>query len=265
MASLTIRETEVELNGDLAAPAAAKTMAVIEAVGRKADGLTQAEVVKETGCSANFVYRVLSTLETLGYMTRQEESRRYVLTSRLMECCQPRTMDKSLVLCAHAAMQWLRDQTRETVQLMIRTGNKGLVTEQVPGLEPVQVMGQIGMRVPLYSCAPGKAILAALPAVDLDEYLSAIRLKSFTKNTRASRSALLEDLQRTRHRGYAEDWEEGLEGIRCVAATILDVHQRPVGAITVMSPTMRMPRKRFSEVGQYCLEAAARVRRELLS
>ena len=40
---------------------------------------------------------------------------------------------------------------------------------------------------------------------------------------------------------HAEHWEEGIEGIRCVAAPILDAYQRPVGAITVMSPTKRLP------------------------
>lgn len=265
MTTLTVRREETDTNGDLAAPTAAKTMAVIEAVGRKADGLTQAEVVKETGCSANLVLRVLSTLETLGYVSRQDESRRYVLTGRLMESCQPRAMDKSLVLCAHPVMQWLRDQSRETVQLVIRAGGKGLVLEQVSGLEPVQVMGRVGMQVPLYSCAPGKAILALLPEAELEEWLAATTLKSFTENTKATREELLDDLARSRQRGYAEDWEEGIEGIRCVAAPIVDAYQRPVGAITVMSPTMRLPRKRFPEIGQWCIEAAARVRKELLS
>jgi len=265
MTTLSVRQPEAELNGDLAAPTAAKTMAVIEAVGRKAEGLTQAEVVKETGCSANLVFRVLSTLETLGYVSRQEDSRRYGLTGRLIESCQPRSMDKSLVLCAHAAMQWLRDQSRETVQLLIRAGNKGLVLEQVSGLEPVQVMGRVGMQIPLYSCAPGKAILAALTEAELEQWLAETTLQSFTENTKATRAALLDDLKRSSQRGYTEDWEEGIDGIRCVAAPILDAYQRPVGAITVMSPSMRMPRKRFPDVGRWCLEAAARVRKEFLS
>lgn len=265
MATTMIRQVEADVDGDLPAPTAAKTMAVIEAVGRAADGLTQAEVVQQTGCSANLVFRVLGTLVSLGYVNRQEEDRRYVLTSRLIESCQPRSMDKSLVLCAHAAMQWLRDQSRETVQLMIRAGNKGLVLEQVSGLEAVQVMGRVGMQIPLYSCAPGKAILAALTEAELEEWLATTELKSFTENTKATRTALMEDLQRSRRRGYTEDWEEGIKGIRCVAAPILDAYQRPAGAITVMLPTMRMPRKRFPEVGQWCIEAAARVRKELLS
>ena len=265
MVTTILSGTQPDVERDLPAPTVAKMMAVMEAVGRTAGGLTQAEVVQQTGCSANLVFRVLSTLETLGYVSRQDESRRYVLTSRLMECCQPRSTDKSLVLCAHAAMQWLRDQSRETVQLMIRNGNKGVVLEQVSGLEPVQVMGRIGMQVPLYSCAPGKAILAALTDAELDEWLAATELKSFTENTKATRTELLDDLKRSRSRGYAEDWEEGIEGIRCVAAPIFDAYQRPVGAITVMSPIMRLPRKRFAEIGQWCIEAAARVSKELLS
>ncbi len=265
MATTTLNEMQADVERDLPAPTVAKTMAVIEAVGRTAGGLTQAEVVQQTGCSANLVFRVLSTLETLGYVSRQDESRRYVLTGRLMESCQPRPLDKSLVLCAHAAMQWLRDQSRETVQLMIRTGNKGLVLEQVSGLEPVQVMGRVGMQVPLYSCASGKAILAALTDAELDEWLAATELKSFTENTKATRTELLDDLKRSRTRGYAEDWEEGIEGIRCVAAPILDAYQRPVGALTGMSPSMRLPQRRFPEVGGWCVEAAARVCKKLLS
>ncbi|MFN9602559.1 MAG: IclR family transcriptional regulator [Planctomycetota bacterium] len=265
MASTAIHASEAEFDTELPAPTVAKTMAVIEAVSRSGTGLTQAEVVQQTGCSANLVFRVLSTLVTLGYMTRQDEDRRYLLTSRLIETCQPRTMDRSLVLSSHAAMQWLRDQTRETVQLMIRAGNKGLVLEQLSGLEAVQVMGRVGMQIPLYSCAPGKAILASLSQAEFEEWLHATKLKRFTDNTKATREALVDDLERTRLRGYAEDWEEGIEGIRCVAAPILDAYERPLGAITVMSPSKRLPQKRFTEIGAWCMEATERARRELLA
>ena len=249
---------------DLPAPTAAKTMAVIEAVGRHSTGLTQSEVVLASGCSANLVFRVLSTLVTLGYMQRLDEDRRYVLTSKLIESCQPRRMDKSLVLCAYAEMLRLRDQTRETVQLVIRAGNKAMVLEQVSGLEAVQVMGRIGMQVPLYSCAPGKAILASLTDTDLKHWLSTIELKAFTDSTKSTKSALLTDLQSVRQKGYAEDWEEGIEGIRCVAAAILDPYNNALGAITVMSPAKRLPQKRFVEIGPMCAVAARQIQRELL-
>lgn len=265
MTTVTPRQFVADFADELPAPTVAKTMAVIEAVGQSEAGLTQAEVVQQTGCSANLVLRVLSTLVSLGYMNRQEDDRRYVLTSLLIASCQPRSKDKSLVMCAYPALTWLRDQSRETVQLMIRAGNKGLVLEQVSGLESVQVMGRVGMQVPLYSCAPGKAILAALPETELRQWLSVMKLKAFTETTKSTQEGLLDDLSRIRQRGYAEDWEEGIEGIRCAAAVILDGYQRPLGAITVMSPAKRLQQKRFPEVGYWCIEAAARTRKEFLS
>lgn len=255
---------ELSLAMDFPAPTVAKTMAVIEAVGKHSEGLTQSEVVLATGCSANLVFRVLSTLVTLGYMQRLDEDRRYVLTSKLIESCQPKRMDKSLVLCAHAEMLRLRDQSRETVQLVIRAGNKAMVLEQVSGLEAVQVMGRIGMQVPLYSCAPGKAILASLSDAELKHWLSTVELKAFTDNTKSTKNALLTELQSVRQKGFAEDWEEGIEGIRCVASAILDPYNNAMGAITVMSPTKRMPLKRFAEVGQMCISAARTIEREML-
>ena len=152
----TIQEMQPELDRDLSAPTVAKTMAVIEAVGTEVGGLTQAEVVQQTGCSANLLFRVLSTLAT-------------------------------------------------------------------------------------------------------------VNLKLFTENTKAICAALLDDLQRIRQRGYAEGWGEGIEGIRCVAAPILDARQRPAGALTVMSPSKRMPHKRYPEVGDWGIHAAERVHKELLS
>lgn len=249
----------------LPAPTAAKTMAIIEAVAQRSGGMTQAEIVEETGCSSNLVYRVLSTLTALGYMIRSEEDRRYALTNRLLEACRPRVHDKSLVLCAQAALKRLRDRTRETVQLLIEVNGKIMVLEQLGGLEPLQVMGRVGMRVPMYSCAPGKAILAFLPENEREAWFKDREFKSFTPNTLASRALLEEELTQVVRCGYAEDREEGIKGIRCIAAPILDSRQVPVAALTMMAPVKRLPQRRFAEIGQWCLEAAAEVREQLLA
>ena len=90
-------------------------------------------------------------------------------------------------------------------------------------------------------------------------------LKSFTENIKSTRTKLWDDLQHSRRRRDEKDWEEGIEEIRCVAAPILDAYQRPVGGFTVMSPSMRLPRKPFSDAGQLCVEVTAYARKELVS
>jgi len=240
-------------------------MAVLEAVGERVEGLTHAEIVEHTGCSSNLVHRVLSTLVSLGYMTRRVDNRRYALSNRFVEVFRPLVSDKSFVVCAQTGLRFLRDRSRETVQLIIETGGKAIVLDQLSGLEPVQVMGRVGMHVPLYSCAPGKALLAFMPNTKREDWFRTVKLKSFTAATKNTRAELEDEFRQILRRGYAEDREEGIEGIRCVAAPIFDTHQQTVGAITVMSPKARLPQRRFAEVGLWCLEAAALVREELLA
>jgi IclR family acetate operon transcriptional repressor len=263
-AKLLIKDLETQESGEFPAPTVAKTMSVIEVVGQHALGLTQAEIVSQTGCSANLVFRVLNTLVSLGYMHRQDGDRRYILTNKLMEICRPRMVDKSIVVCSYQALQWLRDQSRETVQLVIESANKILVLEQLSGLEAVQVMGRVGMQVPMYSCAPGKVILAFSAPEVIEKYFSSVILKSYTSNTKATRKALEADFKTIKQQGFSEDWEEGIEGIRCVAAPILDAYQRPICAITLMAPSKRLPQRRFVELGLLCVEAANKARQELL-
>ena len=72
------------------------------------------------------------------------------------------------------------------------------------------------------------------------------------------------DFAGIRERGYALDLSEGLDGIHCVAAVILDDHFYPVGALTVIGPSFRLTESRFEEIGEHCISAATGVRDRLL-
>ncbi|MGY8714171.1 MAG: IclR family transcriptional regulator domain-containing protein, partial [Verrucomicrobiia bacterium] len=60
------------------------------------------------------------------------------------------------------------------------------------------------------------------------------------------------------------DLAEGLEGIHCVSAVILDDYHYPVGAITVIAPSSRLTSDRFAEIGEACVKSAQKIREELL-
>jgi DNA-binding IclR family transcriptional regulator len=67
---------------------------------------------------------------------------------------------------------------------------------------------------------------------------------------------LEQELAASRARGYTVDHAEGLEGIHCVAAPILDLHGTPLAAVTIMAPVSRMPVDRFPSLGEQCMTAA---------
>ena len=91
-----------------------------------------------------------------------------------------------------------------------------------------------------------------------------MKLKSFTPTTCSSRKKLLTNLEQVRENGFATDLAEGLEGIHCVAAVILDAYQYPVAALTVIAPSFRLTESRFAEIGGHCIAAAESARQQLL-
>jgi DNA-binding IclR family transcriptional regulator len=261
---MNIAREKIEEAQAVLSPGTDRTLAIIELLGAHPEGLTIAEIVRRLELSQNSVYRITQTLAVRGYLVRHDDDKRYQLTSRLFELSQPRVGEKSLVECSYAALKALRDRTGETAQIMVRSGSKGVVLEQASAVHPVQVMGAVGLCVPLYSCAPGKSILAYLPESELNDWFKSVELKSFTARTVSTRKSLTRELALTRERGYAIDLAEGLEGIHCVAAPIFDAYDYPVAAVTVMGPIFRVSEDQFEALGQASIDCAATVHKRLL-
>jgi DNA-binding IclR family transcriptional regulator len=255
----------VALRPDATSAGTDRTLAILELLGRYRDGRTASEIARELGLPHNSVSRITETMHLRGWLYRREDDRRFTLTNRVADLTRPQVNDRSLVFCAWDSLKRLRDDTGETAQLTTLAENKLLVLEQCESDHAIKVSGRIGMRVPAYSSAPGKAILAHLPETDLTTFLANVKLKGFTPTTCSSQRKLLANLRQTRDDGFATDHAEGLEGIHRVAAVILDNYQYPIAALTVIAPSFRLPKSRFAEIGKRCITAAATARQQLLS
>lgn len=242
-----------------------RTLAILEALAEYPMGASVADLCRKLDISQNSAFRITSTLHKRGYLYRRESDKKYLLSNKLFDLSRPRVNERSLTVCAYETMQELTEETRETCQLLVRSADKCVVLEQVSGKHPVKVMGEIGLRVPMYSCAPGKAMLAWLPGDELESWLARVRLKKFTQTTLATRKSLLADLEATRERGFSIDRAEGLEGIHCVAAPIFNNYEYPVSSITLMAPLFRMSEDDFASYGWACARAATRIQDRLLS
>jgi DNA-binding IclR family transcriptional regulator len=265
MKSASTEQAAIRLADNSAAPGAERTLAILELLGRRRLGLNLTEIARDLDLPVNSVFRITGVLHARGYLQRREDDKRFVLTNKLFDLTRPQVREKSLVVCSLEALKELRDRSGETVQLLAAVNQKMTVLEQCVSSQAIKVSSTVGLRVPMYSCAPGKAVLAFLPPTELEAFFTKIALKQFTPNTLATREALEAELARSRGRGYATDLAEGLEGIHCVAAPVLDEHHYPVAAITVMAPAFRMKKERFPELGGACIEAAETMRGRLLA
>jgi DNA-binding IclR family transcriptional regulator len=207
----------------------------------------------------NSVFRIVSTLHAHGYLKRDDSSKQFALGSKLLSLGYAALHEGHLVERSLDIMRQLRDEIDETILLGILDGPEGVVLESVPSHQQVKVVIGIGTRFPLHTAAPAKAMMAHLPADERDHLLDQVQFTRYTDRTLTTRQSLLADIEASRRRGYALDQAEHNDGIRCVAAPILNQRGYPVGAVWVTGPAFRFTPDRFEDVGPRLAAAAARI------
>jgi DNA-binding IclR family transcriptional regulator len=241
----------------LQVPALQRGLAILEILAGLPDGATLSELGSRLGISMASIFRLVGGLEELGYVRREEKTKRYSVTQKLLLLGQPHSGRRSLVECALEPMRRVLAATGETTQLCCLADASCVILEQLPALHPFKYVVDLGSRVSLHCCAPGKAILAFLPDDALDAVLARLKFEKHTERTITSRKALLVELERIRACGHALDRGEHFDGIHCVAAPLLDRHGHTIAAITIAGPATRIPASRFAEFSRTLIAEAS--------
>ena len=89
------------------------------------------------------------------------------------------------------------------------------------GMQPIRLTANIGDRFPAHCTATGKALLARIDPVALDERLRGRhRLAALTERSITDPAALRAELHSVRRLGYAMDDEETTPGVTCIAIAV---------------------------------------------
>jgi len=231
-------------------------LAMLEMLSQCPEGATLRQISSQLDLPSASALRLARTLVDVGYLSREEHRKRYFLTNRFLRLGQPSAPSRGLSECVIAAMRSIRQATGETTQLCCLTDVEMVIIEQLLSIHPFKYSADLGARCPCYSCAPGKAIIAFLPEAEREATINRIAFKPFTATTITTRRAFRDELAAIRQQGYALDRAEGMEGIHCVAAPILDRYGVAVAAITIAGPASRVREDEFEVLGSLLKEGA---------
>jgi len=234
-----------------------RALSILETLSAAPSGLTLSELAATLEIPTNSVFRISRTLEERGYLERNEATKKFQLTQKLLRLsCAPAAGERSLTESALETMRSLRDQTLETVLLGTISGSEGIVLEQVPGRHPFRFCVDVGVRFELHTAAPGKAMLAALPPAEARALMDRMSFTRFNARTITKRATFEAELRRTRACGFGVDEGEEREGAHCVGSVILDRQGAPAGGIWITGPSSRLPASSFASVGCLVRDAA---------
>ncbi|QGZ65554.1 IclR family transcriptional regulator domain-containing protein [Paraburkholderia acidisoli] len=236
-----------------------KAIDVLDAISAAPEGISQSELSEQVALPRTTLYRILATLNARGLVRRDPSRHVYCLGFRCVEMARQAYAMPELVSAASHELRALRDLTGETSYVGTLEGIDVVSLERYDSPHTQRSRTSHGHRKPVYATSQGKAILAALPAVERDAIVAAVRLKAHTEMTITDRRRLVAELRVVASRGYAIDDEENVLGTRCVGAAITDAHGVVRGAISVAGPAYRLTHHRLELLGPELVAAARHI------
>jgi IclR family KDG regulon transcriptional repressor len=214
-----------------------KAFQILEVLHRAAtEGARLSEIVAAVKLPKPTVFRILRTLETLGYVVFDGALETYRISQRLKDLGQS-TVSGLVSRLARPVMMTLLAEFEQTVNLALFEDDRLVYKDMLEGLRSVRMQPIPGVFLSMTESALGKSILAFLPR---EHVLSLVR-KSNTQPPNSRRddwtTALFQELDKVRRSGFAVDDEQVEKGLRCVGAPIFDKNGEPVASISVSGST----------------------------
>ena len=233
-----------------------KAVQIIETFRDAPRDLGITELARLVRINSSTVQRIVNTLAEHGYLQQNPADSAYRLGMRFLEISHVVLQRIDLRALARPVLEALRDQTGESVHMMVLNGDMGVYVLAVESRQSARVVSPVGSRDDLHSSAVGKALLAYLPEPQVDAVIARQGLRRKTSRTITGPTEFKRHLAGIRAAGYTIDDEEGEEGTRCVGAPIFDHAGRVVASISVAGPVQRMSRRRIRQLAPLVTGAA---------
>ena len=224
-----------------------RALDILEFLSRSEGELGVGEIGAATGLAPGTAHRLLGTLASRGYIHKNARTRRYGLGLKSLTLAI--TTREKLAPLALPFLEALMRASQETANLAILEGNSMMYVEQVsPPSRMLRIFTEPGNRVPLHSSGTGKVLLAYQPPRLIDFIIGRAGLTRQTSTTITDPGQLRSELRKIRRDGYAIDYEEQEEGVRCLAAPVFGTDGEIFAAISLSGPASRLDGRRIEEL-----------------
>jgi IclR family transcriptional regulator, carbohydrate utilization repressor len=217
-----------------------RMMRLMDALAGSSEPVALRHLAAATRLHPSTTHRILNVMVAERVAERVEPGC-YRLGMRLLELGNLVKSRISVRELALPQMRALQEATGETVNLSVRRGDDIVYVERASGNQSMMRVVQLdGARAPLHITAAGKLFLADEGIYAAAAYARRTGLKSYTRNSLATLSALKRELEQVAKSGHAKDDEEAEMGVRCIAAPIRDDSNKMVASLSVSAPAERM-------------------------
>jgi DNA-binding IclR family transcriptional regulator len=240
------------------AESARKVLRLLLAFDERRPILTASALAAAASLPASTAYRLLALLREQGLVAEAGRGA-YRLGGRVLPLARAADLTGGLALRARPVLRRLAAATGASASLLRLIGEVAVSVEsaEAPGLP--RLTGATGRALALHAGAPGKLLLASLPAGVRADYLA--RVAAADPGFAPRRRALEAELAVIRRRGWAESEGEVDPGFWAVAAPVVE-QGRVAAALFAALPAARADAPHRRRLAEAVIAAAAAVTRE---
>ncbi len=239
-----------------------KAFEIIGILGKSPMPLTLNQVATATSLTKSFAYRMLRTLQSLGYVQHLSDNLFTVPADNFIVSSE---RIRDVVDAAKEPMQQLHMRFRETISLAATLGNRIEVLAVLDSPHLVRMTNSVGRILPPHASSLGKAIMAFQTPEQQRRLLGNYGLLRLTDSTIVDELKLNAEYEQIRQLGLSHDDEESILHAFCIGAPIRDNSGAVVAGVSISMPKIRVEQNQelITEIGDALIEHARTISERL--
>ncbi|ROT45367.1 IclR family transcriptional regulator [Pusillimonas sp. NJUB218] len=239
---LTIGQAaETDKTEKYSVPGLERGLRILAEFSRQTPTLTAPDLARRLQVPRTTVFRLLVTLENLGFVERLNNGRDYQLGTAVLRLGFEYLASLSITDLSRPILERLRNETGYSSNLVIRDARDIVYVQKVAPSSVFSSSVHIGTRLPAHATVLGRVLLSHHTLDQLQRLYPEERLQAHGPNTPATVHDLFRLLQTDKERGYV--LEEGFfeSNISTIAAPVFDDTGKVTAALGLTVPAVHIP------------------------
>lgn len=202
-------------------------------------GATLSTIAANLELPAPTVHRIVSELQRLGYLQRQQNDRIWRAGLGLVELSSATMRSATAISKVKIFVERLAEEIGETITFGTQAGDNVSYVLSVEVAIAQTLSFRAGRHGPLYCTSSGRIFLSRMSNEKLNNYLKTTPLKAYTTFTETHPEAIEKILTKIRRTGYAITLQEFVRHVNGAAVPVIDGSGHFYGTLGVSVPEFR--------------------------
>lgn len=247
--------------GDYLVPGLERGLRILSAFTAQEPVLGAPELSKRIGIPRTTTFRLIQTLEKLGFLEKANSDRAYRLSVAVLRLGFEYINSLELTDVAPAVLEPLRDKTGFSAHLIVRderfvvfiakaqTAEKGYFSMKI----------HVGSRLPAHATVHGHVLMGDMTLEEMKALYPERQLERITPKTPANTQELYKRVQATAEQGYGISEGFFEQGISVISAPVRTMAGKIVAAVSITVPRAEIgsPEERDTLIATVCDAATA--------